>query len=87
MSNLTILDPCYHKIGGHRHAVNVRRSKSLSHLDISIRADSSLLRSDVAQDYERDILDHPFFNLGYVSDDLYATISGFSRLALDFGKQ
>ena len=88
MPRIAILDPCYHKKGGHHHGVNTALSRHLKWFDAEIYSDFSLELGEVMDEYfESDLVRPTFAGLGYIDPQHYATIGSFCEKAKEFYRQ
>lgn len=79
---IAIIDPCYHKKGGHHHGVNQELVKNLSWLTPRVYVDSKIDISEIASDYpDSDSIQPVFENIGYIDSSHYSTVNGFCQQA------
>lgn len=71
---LAIVDPCYHKIGGHHHGVNRRLVGKLQYLKPVLYADKGIDINAVAGCYPAGVLQPWFEDLGYIPATRYDTL-------------
>jgi len=82
-----IVDPCYHKKGGHHHAVNRELVRQLKWLRPQIYVDSLIQIHEVSADYPSLTLQPFFTDLGYISHQRYSSLADFCELARAFSSQ
>ena len=82
MRKIAVIDPCYHKKGGHHHGVNHSLIWDLDWLDSKIYSDSKINFSDVASDYpSSNVVEGFFSDVGYIDSRHYSTIVSFCQQA------
>ncbi len=85
---IAIIDPCYHKRGGHHHGVNHSLTQELCWLEPKVYADSRIELDQVSSDYpSADIIIPAFSESGYIDPNRYSTVSSYCEQARAFNGQ
>jgi glycosyltransferase involved in cell wall biosynthesis len=85
---IAIIDPCYHKKGGHHHGVNLSLARELSWLDPNVYTDTRIELDRVSVDYPSAATILPFFSeSGYISPQRYSTVSSYCEQSRRFCRQ
>ncbi len=88
MNKILILDPCYHKMGGHHHDVNRHLIQHFERFKLAIMADKELYKSGAIEEFNvQQIEIIAADNIGYLSDEEYGCIGSFYELAKNFALQ
>jgi glycosyltransferase involved in cell wall biosynthesis len=75
---VAVIDPCYHRKGGHHHSINCDIARYFSWLNPIIYADKSLSLAEVSNDYPSGTSINPYFpDLGYIDPNSFSDFSGF----------
>ncbi|MEI6829778.1 MAG: hypothetical protein WCK64_08020 [Synechococcaceae cyanobacterium ELA445] len=85
---IAIIDPCYHKRGGHHHDVNQNIARHFSGLKPIIYTDSRIDLNEVSQGYSAPHIIQPIFtDVGYISSQHYSSVETFCKQAKNFSRQ
>ena len=85
---VAIIDPCYHRRGGHHHGVNRDLSQELCWLEPRVYADSRLELDQVSADYPLAAIITPAFSeAGYIDPKRYSTVRSYCEQARLFHGQ
>lgn len=82
---IAIIDPCYHKKGGHHHGVNHSLTHELCWLGPKVYADARVELNQVSADYSlTDIVIPAFSESGYIDPKRYSAVSSYCEQARSF---
>jgi glycosyltransferase involved in cell wall biosynthesis len=85
---IAIIDPCYHKRGGHHHGVNHNLTQELCWLEPKVYADSRIELDQVSAEYpSADTITPAFSEAGYIDPKRYSTVSSYCEQARAFYRQ
>jgi glycosyltransferase involved in cell wall biosynthesis len=82
---IAIIDPCYHKRGGHHHGVNHSLAQELCWLAPKVYSDTRIELDQVSSDFpSKDIVIPTFFEAGYIDPKKYSTVESYCKQARAF---
>ena len=85
---VAIIDPCYHKRGGHHHGVNRNLTQELCWLEPRVYADSRIELDQVSADYPSAAIITPAFSeAGYIDPKCYSNVRSYCEQARLFHGQ